>query len=63
MPDQIDHKITRTAGKTVSVNVQMSPREGVAVAKTAATIAASFDSVKHLLSNKPMFRPNRTRPL
>jgi hypothetical protein len=30
---------------------------------TAASAVHGFESVKHLLSDKPLRRPNRTRPL
>lgn len=30
---------------------------------TSASTVPSFDAIKHLLSSKPLRRPNRTRPI
>jgi hypothetical protein len=49
-------------GKAVFIKVSHPIVPGKAPC-TTSTILASFDSVKHLLSNKPLRRPNRTRPL
>ena len=63
MPDQLDHDLARLPGETVVMQMRMAERDDMPVAVTAATITANFDAVKHLLSSKPMRRPNRTRPL
>jgi hypothetical protein len=62
MPDQLDQHVARVAGETIALHVRMAERPGIAVATTGATITASFETVKHLLSNRPLRRPNRVRP-
>ena len=52
------------AGETLLVRgAAFSPPAGKPATTTLATIAGNFDAVKHLLSNRPLRRPNRTRPV
>ena len=51
------------AGETHIVSgVASVPLAGTPAATTLRTIAGNFDAIKHLLSDKPVRRPNRTRP-
>ena len=47
--------------KSRNVRIVSSAQEGVAL--TVGTEQVEFSSVKHLLSDKPLRRPNRTKPL
>lgn len=54
---------TRTVpGNTISIKITQPVGAGKASGKTA-TILASFDAIKDMLSDKPLRRPNRLRPL
>jgi hypothetical protein len=46
---------------TIPVSSQMAPPEGVT--PSASSLVMDFDRIKHLLSGKPLRRPNRSRPL
>jgi len=63
MRDQLDQNLIRMPGQTTALNVRMAERNGVAVATTGITIAVGFEKIKHLLCDRPLRRPNRTRPL
>lgn len=63
MNRKMDKNFRRVAGKLVSLKVRFARRSGVAVATRTSTLHAEFEKVRHLLSDKPLRRPNRTRPL
>lgn len=52
-------KYTEIAAPSTILSVRM----GAAGTSTAVTMAMPYNDVKHLLSNKPLRRPNRTRSL
>jgi len=49
-------------GKSLAVKIAQ-PVIAEAASTATATILASFDAIKHMLSDKPLRRPNRTKPL
>jgi len=49
-------------GHVISIKISQPVIAGQASSQTA-TIVASFGKVRHLLSNKPLRHPNRSRPL
>jgi len=54
--------IRTVPGKSISIKINQPVVAGQ-IPSTTATILASFRSVEHLLSAKPLRRPNRSHPL
>jgi hypothetical protein len=50
-------------GTYVQPPIEKRPVASIAAPATCFTMTTSFASVKHILSPKPLRRPNRTRPL
>lgn len=46
-----------------TVSAKWLPAPGVAVYETTGTSNPPFEQIKHLLSDRPLRRPNRTKPL
>ena len=63
MPDQLDQNVRRVPGESCMMTMRTQPRADASPAATTAAMAIRFNQVKHLLSDKPLRRPNRTRPL
>ena len=49
-------------GTSFTVRADTSPLDSVAI-ETEFPALVDFNKVKHLLSGKPLRRPNRTRPI
>lgn len=43
--------------------IELQSSQTPAQSRTIVTGKMQFDSIKHLLSSKPLRRPNRTRPI
>ena len=58
-----EQKTITLPGKPVSMAVRGSLPMTSRVPVTSGTSLCTFDAVKNLLSDKPLRRPNRTRPI
>jgi len=61
----IDKNFTRVADeKSFNMKVGLAARPGIPQAESiAATVVIPFEMVRHLLSKRPLRRPNRNRPI
>jgi len=58
-----EQKTLTLPGKSISMMVKGSQPLTTRVPVTSGTALYDFDAVKGLLSDKPLRRPNRTRPV
>jgi hypothetical protein len=58
-----DQPTKTVPGKAFGVKIEPIIPANAPYHVTSGTVVASFETVKHLLSNKPLGRPNRTRPI
>jgi len=65
MPDaDIDKNFTRIAeDSSMLLRFGSAQRPGTSKAITASTGILAFEKIKHLLSDKPLRRPNRAKPI
>jgi hypothetical protein len=61
MSEQNQNNFATIPDRTLNLKIEIGG--GAARSESAHTVVASFDSVKHLLSDKPLRRPPRSRPL
>ena len=62
-PAKAKNRYFEAPGQSLAFRVKIPVPENVAPSLTTASGMVGFDKVKGLLSNKPLRRSNRTRPL